>query len=920
MHQAMRNLISALLMVLCGGLSAQSLTFPPDVSDLPFTEFASRVARQTEYRFYYRAVWVDSLKIAPSQSSRSLEEILTATLKPAGLAYWISPEKQVIISQGQSISAKLPPLSTRPSAESFSSPLAAERITLEGKVRAAENRAIVKPWVELGRGAQRAGGKAVLSGFVRDIGTGEPIPGATVLVEALRLGAITDGSGYYAIELPIGDHTVIYRSFGKAQVEQPIHFQGNATFGMEMEDVVRELDEVVIEAERNQNVQDVQMGVMNVSMKTMKEIPTLLGEIDVIKTALLLPGVQSVGEGAAGFNVRGGGADQNLVTIQQATVFNPTHMFGFFSAFNPDVISQFQLYKSGVPARYGGRIASVFDLGMKDGNRKGLTLTGGVSPITARLTAEGPIGKKRSSFVIGGRSTYSDWLLNRLPDASLRNSTAGFYDFIGKINLEPNANNRFDVSGYVSQDRFVLNADTTFRYQNQAATLSWKHLFNPKLFTVTSGIFSRYAYEVSATSDPAAAYRLGYEIQQREVKSDFTWLPSTVHKVHFGIGAINYSLNPGEFTPNSPESLLVPKTLELEQALEMAVYLDEEWTPNERLSLYAGLRYSFFAAFGQGTSFVYSPDAPRETGNITDTLARNGGIFKTYNGPEFRLAIRYNLGSNTSVKFSYNRMRQYLHRITNTASIAPTDTWKLSDEHIRPQVGDQFAAGIFRNFRQNSIEASVEAYFKPSQNLTDFKGGANLIMNEHLETDLVQGRGRAYGVELLVRKNTGRLNGWVGYTWSRSLIQVNGRFPEERINNGAFFPTNQDKPHDFTTVANYRFDRRFSASATFTYSTGRPITFPVARYAYANGIRVYYSDRNAYRIPDYIRADIAFNLEGSHRIKKLAHSSFSFSVYNLLGRKNVYSIYFVTNNGKLEGYQLSIFGRPFPTLTYNFKF
>jgi len=413
---------------------------------------------------------------------------------------------------------------------------------------------------------------------------------------------------------------------------------------------------------------------------------------------------------------------------------------------------------------------------------------------------------------------------------------------------------------------------------------------------------------------------LRYGIDHLEGKADFTWLANPAHTVRFGAGNIWYRLQPGQLTGIGDSSLRRSVTLSQERATESAAYLSDDWTINERITLSAGLRFSLYTAYGPRPIYSYGADAPRELSTLVDTtFVPSGQVLQRYAGPEFRLAMRFLVDESSSIKLSFNRMRQYLHRISNTVSIAPTEVWKLSDSYIRPQVGDQLAIGYFRNFRQNSIETSVELYYKSLTDILDYKAGANLLLNPYLETEVINGLGRAYGAEFLISKNTGRLNGWMSYTYSRTLVQVNGPYPEEKVNGGAWFPANFDKPHDLTLVGNYRFSRRFSISSNFTYSTGRPITLPVAQYRYGNSVRVYYSDRNAYRVPDYVRWDFSVNVEGNHKIKKLAHSSVSFSIYNVLGRRNVFSIYFVTQNGQVRGYQLSIFGRPFATITYNFR-
>lgn len=905
--------------ILLGEIQAQTLGSGQSFEGKSLVSLLDEV-ESLGYTVYYYEPWIQNIEVIQANGQRDVVEILEATTKDADLKFVFTESQQLYLWKGSPIRLSLgnPAPLLRPTSSANSTDRAQELIRLANQLPSPVNGPRIEEEVTIGTG--QTTGSVVLSGRVRDLQTGTPIASATVSIPALKIGAYTDGDGYFSLTVPVGKHEMSIRSVGMSEVVQPVDLQGNGTIEVEMQEAIRELDEVVIEAEARSNIDGAQMGVSTVGIQAMKKMPALLGEVDIIKTAVMLPGVQTVGEGSAGFNVRGGGVDQNLVLLNHAPIFNPSHLFGFFSAFHPDMISDFQLYKSGVPARFGGRISSVFDVGMKEGNRKNYEFQAGISPITARATLEGPIANGKGSFIIGGRSTYSDWILRRLPDVTFQNSRAGFYDGTAHLSYEVNQNNQIDVSAYYSSDRFTLNRDTTFGYTNRSASASWKHFFTPKLYSVFTGVYSQYDYAIGSTSTPETSYELNYQIRHQEGKADFTWLKYADHYIRFGTNAIWYNLSPGNFVPVGEASLVTEQRLQQEKALEAAIYLSDEWRLTERLLIYGGLRFSSFTAFGERDVYQYGEGRSKNVNSIVDTISYAAGeIVQQYGGPEFRFGLRYSLDEASSVKVSYNRMRQYLHRISNTVSISPTDTWKLSDQYIRPQVGDQFALGYFRNFKQNSIETSMEVYYKPIQNLIDYKGGADLIMNPQLETELVNAVGRAYGVELLLRKNTGKLTGWVGYTYSRTLVQIAGEFREEVVNDGRWFPANFDKPHDVTVVMNYKVTRRLSFSGNMTYSTGRPITYPVAQYRYGNSNRVYYSDRNAFRIPDYFRVDLGMNVEGSHRVKKLAHSSWSFSVYNLFGRRNPYSIYFIAEDGEIQGYQLSIFGRPFGTITYQFR-
>jgi hypothetical protein len=585
------------------------------------------------------------------------------------------------------------------------------------------------------------------------------------------------------------------------------------------------------------------------------------------------------------------------------------------------MLKSVELYKSAIPAKFGGRLSSVLEVNTREGNSKKFSGSGGIGLLTSRVTVEGPIVKDKTSFMLGGRSTYSDWILKKLPDASLRHSKASFYDLTGHVSHKINDKNSLYLTGYLSKDQFKLNTDTLYDYSNQNATFKWKHIFQNKLYGVLTTGLSRYSYSVLSDQNPVNAFKLTYDLNQTNVQADFSYFPVAKHTVDFGASTIYYKLHPGSFTPHQSESLITPDVLEAEQGLESALYISDRYDVNQRLSLSVGIRYSYFKALGPKEVYRYAEGVPKSENTIVDTVTyQKGKGFATYHGPEWRLSARYSLTENSSVKISFNQTRQYIHMLSNTASISPTDIWKLSDAYILPQLGKQYSVGYYKNFKSNTIETSVEGYYKTMANFLDYRSGASLLLNQHIETDVVNAEGKAYGVEVLVKKLTGKVNGWVSYTYSRTLARINNPNTAEIINRGEYYPTNFDKPHDFTMIGNYRFNRRFSTSLNFTYSTGRPITLPLAKYQVGDSKRVYYSDRNQYRIPDYYRLDFAMNIEGNHRIKKLAHSSWSLGIYNLTGRQNAYSVFFKSQNGTIKGYKLSIFGQPIPSITYNFKF
>jgi hypothetical protein len=896
------------------------LVLPPALTGtfqgVPFAEFARQVAATTRYRLYFDPAETDSLRVTLTATGQPVPEVLRQVLASTRLHFSIDAEYQVYITAGEPVQTQLPADFFQPSTPA--APIAAAPTPLVPTAPRLSGSAVAGRVYDIGLGQAASNGKATLTGRVRDA-KGESVVGALVFGDVPTSGVATDQFGTYTLTLPVGRQRLNVRALGFKNTTRLLAVHGNGRLDLNLEADLTTLKEVVVEAEKAKNVTSLRMGVTKLDIKDIKQIPTVFGETDILRVVLLLPGVKSIGEGNTGFSVRGGGADQNLVLYNDAIIYNPSHLFGFFSAFNADMLKSAELYKSTVPARYGGRLSSVLDVVTRDGNRKQFSGSGGIGLLTSRLTFEGPLAKGKGSWMVGGRTSYSNWLLRQLNSRQLQNSAASFYDLSGHVAYDLNDHNSFYATAYFSQDRFRLATDTLYNYRNLAGSLKWKHTLSSKLYGVLTGTFSRYQYGLRSDRTATTASELGYNLNQGGLQTDFTLFASAQHTVEFGGSSILYHINPGQLTAVGDNSLIVNTTLAREQALESALYVSDRFELTPRLALDAGVRYSLYNALGPRDVLTYQPGLSRSEGTITGlrSYARNQAL-ATYHGPEWRFSAKYMLTDNTSVKASYNRTRQYIHQLTNTTVVSPTDNWKLSDGYILPQVADQFSLGYYRNLRSNSIEVSVETYYKILHNFLDYKDGATLLLNPHLETDVVNARGRAYGAEFLVRKTTGKLNGWLSYTYARSLVQVNTA--TDLVNEGNWYPSNYDKPHDVTLVGNYRFNRRISASVNFNYSTGRPITLPLSQYYLNNVLRVFYSERNAYRVPDYYRVDLAFNLEGNHKIKKLAHGSWTLAIYNLLGRRNPYSIYFQAQQGQINGYRLAIFGVPIPTVTYNFRF
>ncbi|WP_299825070.1 TonB-dependent receptor [uncultured Pontibacter sp.] len=764
--------------------------------------------------------------------------------------------------------------------------------------------------------------KSTVSGTVRDAQTGEAIAGAAVVAEKGNAGTTTDEKGYFRLAVQAGENTLTVSYLGYEKISLRFNGSKNTTLNVQLVRSSVQLSEVGVVAQRpaHDNINSVQSGITNLSIVTVKSVPAFLGEVDVVKSIKLLPGVSSVGEAATGFNVRGGSIDQNLVLLDGAPLFNSAHLFGFFSVFNPDAVADVTLYRGGVPAQYGGRISSVLDVRQREGSLEGFALNGGVGIISARLAVEGPIITGKTSFLIAGRSSYSDWLLRKMPDATIRNSSASFYDVSAKISHSFHQRSKLSLSGYRSSDAFGFSGDTLYNWSTNAGTAKYTHRFSPGFSMDITGVYTAYTFKVNAEERVnASEYSNGIEL--KSIKADFM-LVAGKHTANFGASAMDYTFRQGSLKPTAPESQVLPLQLQQEHALESALYLNDEVKVSPKLSLMYGLRYSFYANYGAGQVYQYQPGVPKQERTITDTLHfKSGEIIETYHGAEPRVAVNYTLNERSAIKLGYNRHRQYIHLISNTTTISPTDIWKSSNTYVRPQVGDQLSLGYFRNFRQNVIEASVEGYFKQIKNMPDYKNGANLYLNKTLEADLLAGAGRAYGVEASINKVSGKLTGWLNYTYARSEISIKGATAAETINNGNYYPTSYDKPHTLNLVGSYEAGKRWVLAGNFTYSTGRPVTAPLSHYVIGDFVVPHFGDRNQQRIPDYHRLDLSVSLLPQKAKSKRWQGTWNLSLYNVYGRKNPYAVFFRQIQGSPpRAYQLAVVGVPLPSVSYDFKF
>lgn len=914
-----KNNLLALLLVfsVVEAFSQQGETVTVDVERVPFEQFVTQIEKQSPFKFYYRKEWVDTVKISAHAVNQNIADVLQGALRDTELKFTIY-QHSVFITKERAILTELP-------SDYFenrkASPQRIEFDYSDYEKREKKQRSLEEKVYTIGLSDGNSQGTVTLAGYVTNASSGEPIIGASLLIEGLSIGVASDMNGFYSLPLPKGKHSLIISSLGMKSTKRKLTVLSNGKLNIELEEEITPLKEVVIESDRDEKVLSLKLGTEKLDIKTMKQMPSILGEVDVLKVILTLPGVQSVGEGASGVNVRGGATNQNLILFNDAVVYNPTHLFGFFSAFNPDILKTVELYKSGVNAEYGGRLSSVLDVASRDGNLKKFTASGGISPITGRLMLEGPLKKDQTSFLVSGRTTYSNWLLRQIDSEEFQKSTATFYDANANFYHKFSDKNSIQLSAYSSKDKFKLNSDTVYSYGETNASLKFKHVISNKLYGILTGTLTDYSYQVASNETPSQASEMSFGIRQGSAKADFSYFLNPKQTITAGLQTTLYKLQPGSRIPTHPESQISSKILDEEQGMETAFYIGENYEINSKLSLYGGVRYSFYQYLGPRNVYQYSSEVSKSEQSIYDTLSfGKAKAIATYQGAEPRLSLRYSVGKNSSLKLSYNRMRQYIQMLSNTTAIAPTDIWKLSDRYIKPQIGDQLSAGFYQNIKGGLMEFSAEVYYKLMKNSLDYKDGATLLLNEHIETDALNAKGKAYGLEMMVKKPAGKLNGWLSYTYSRTFLKTDSNYPADIVNKGNYYPSNYDKPHAGNFVSNYKFNRRFNFSFNLTYSTGRPITIPLAKYK-INGIeRTLYSERNEFRIPDYFRTDVSINIEGNHKIRKLAHSSWTLAVYNLTGRANAYSVFFVTEGQEIKGYKLSVFAKPIPTITYNFRF
>ncbi|MFA5327361.1 MAG: carboxypeptidase-like regulatory domain-containing protein [Prolixibacteraceae bacterium] len=893
----------ALLIFLNSMISAQAIQekiINGNFQKTSLQDFFNSLEKQYNIHFYYRSEWVKPYVVNHEFKEMPLIQVLNFLFDRQPLTYRFFQNNSVVIfpkgSDGRNSSG-----GDEPETIVIGDPLN------EGRYSTAH-----------------------LKGKILDGKNMDPLAGAIVFHPQTGIGASTNAKGEYEMDLPTGEYSLKVSFMGYEILNQKVKLIENGTANFELFEESHNLEEVVVTGD-DSKASKAQMSMVKVNSRIMKELPVLMGEADLIKSIIMMPGVQSVGEMSSGFNVRGGNNDQNLILMEGAPVFNTSHLFGFFSMINPDAVKDVSLFKGGIPASYGERVSSIMDVQLKEGNTQNLKFYGGIGLINSRFTLEGPFSKKsKSTFLVGGRTTYSDWIMRQSKNAQFLNSVAHFYDINGTLNLVMGQNNTLKLMGYTSNDVFNLNSNSLYTYGNTIASANWNANYSKTVFSSLNLSYSKYDFKLEQ-KDPNLSeddYKLFTGLQYGSMKYILSWLPNEKHRVNGGFQTIGYKVEPGEIRPAGSPTNVVPEKVANEQSIELGAFIDDDIDLSAATALNIGVRYARFMSMGPTTVLNYDPAQTINSGSVIDSTVYGAWqTAKMYHGIEPRLAMKFNLSSGGSIRLSYQRIHQFMNQISNTSVISPADFWKASDAHIRPLVSDQIAVGIFKNPQKGRFETSAEVYYKNLQNLLEYKNGAVLVMNHHIESDIINADGYAYGLEIYARKNAGRLNGWISYTYSRTMRKTDSQFDDETINAGKYYPSVYDKPHDLSTVLNYQISRRWRFSGNFVLSSGRPITLPEQKYTFDDRQVVYYSDRNKYRMPPYHRMDVSITFDENLRKKRMWKGSWTFSVYNLYGRKNPYSVFYrkdpsiqLVDKSQYSIYKLSVIGVPVPSITYNFKF
>lgn len=865
----------------------------------PLKDFLTTLQNKYGVKVFYKEVWIEPYTITKSFENTPLVQALNNVFYEHELTYNIFQDDAIVVFRR----------------------IADTRSRFDNQAQVL----IIGNPMNLGRYK-----KAVLKGRIIDGKTGEPLVGAVVFNNDLQKGSTSNSKGNFELEMPTGDHRLQFSYVGFQNSSTKIRLVEDGSSDFQLFEETHNIEEVTVLGEEA-DLPRAQMSMVQMSGKEMKQLPALMGEVDVLKGLTMLAGVQTVSELSSGFNVRGGNTDQNLILVNGSPVFNSSHLFGFLSLINPDVVEDVRLFKGGIPVKYGERVASVMEVDFKEGNNETIRIYGGIGVINSRLTFDGPLTKnKKLTFIAGGRSSYTNWILKKLPDLDLSRSVTHFYDISGKLTYKFNQHNKLSIMGYTSNDEFSTSSQSVTEYGNLLGNFKLNTRFAEKLYGELEASYSEYSYRLTdyANEKPPEAYYLDNLLQYSSAAYHFKWHPGPRHNAEAGFKAVYNKISPGEITPVEDITVIEPRVLNDEKTFEWAGYIGDEFEILPQFSLVAGLRYSHFNNIGTPVVYIYDPDKPMTPDNVIDSIQFDSNeVSASYGGFEPRFALNFDLDINTSLKFNYQRTRQYVFQLSNNAVISPAETWKAADYHLEPLISDQIAIGLDNNSWFKDIDFSAELYYKNLQNLIEYKNGAQLIMNDHIETALIPTKGYSYGIELSAKKSFGRLTGYTSYVFSRTMRKNDSRFDEENFWNGKYYPSIYDKPHDFSLTATYNISRRWRFSGNFVFISGRPTTLPEIKYQFAGENLVYYSERNKYRMPPYNRLDLSITLDENLKKKRMWKGSWTFSIYNVYGRNNPYSVYYKKSIPGPENdyrryslYKLSVIGIPVPSLTYNFKF
>ncbi len=888
-------------------------------NNVPFEKFCAEVYQETGVRVFYEQQWVRSLKVTVNVDNITAKQAVMLAIRNTKLevSQWYN---DLVLMPQEKLFTKLPTYHYEIIPTTKESTVAARKMTtIEEKYLIGRKPGVIKTISVGHQEGPLDNGKAVILGRIMDEETGAPVAFATCYIEETKTGAVSGKNGFFTLILKPGKYTLSFNYMGYQNKKLMVQVLSGGKLTISLRNTAFQIHELVVHGDRQMSMTKKVPGIDKISMTSIKGLPMMMGERNILNVSGTLPGIVSEGEGTAGLNVRGGGADQNAFYINKIPIYNTSHLFGFFPAFNSDIIKDFSIYKGYIPAKYGGRLSSVFNIMTKQGDMKRFTAHGGISPVTGNIELEGPIKKDVLSYIFSFRSTYSDWILKRINDPTIKASAANFYDYSGGLSYSA-ANTQMQLFYYHSFDHFKLAEIDDYNYSNNGASLDINHNFSNTFRGDFTFIASQYAFSTVNKEQLSSAYQQAYNMGHYEARADFEKTISNSNSVNFGFGAVLHKLDRGNVIPYDTTSLLVPVALGKEKGISASVYLSDTYKPFPLLSITAGMRFTMYSPLGPSTEYNYQPGMPVDPLYISDTVHFGNNVpIQWYPEPDVRAAIQYQTDENGSIKLAFNQMHQNLFMLNNTLAISPNVQWKLADSHIRPSKSNQVSFGVFRTMPKTGMEASVEVYYKEEIDDPQFKDGASFISTQHIETEILQGNGKSYGVEVLLKRTNRKLNGWLSYTYSRSLMRVNGGQIWNSINNGETYPSNYDIPNILNLVMDYHLNMRITFSTIMTYRTGRPITYPVSGY-YVNGVPyLNYSSRNAYRIPNYFRMDASMAIEGNLKRHKFMHSSFVLSVYNLTGRKNPYSVYFSSSEGNINSYSYSVIGVPIFTITWNFK-